>query len=543
MDTTYDAIIVGGGPAGLSAAIYMARARFHVLVIEKEKMGGQITITSEVVNYPGIPVTDGTKLTAAMVRQAENFGAEFLTSEVTRLELSGDYKIVHTSRGDFKALGIIYAGGAHPRLAGFDGEESFRGHGVAYCATCDGEFFTDRTIFVIGGGYAAVEEGIFLTKYGSKIVMVVRGDDFSINSAAVEELKENPKVTILYHMLVEKVEGDSAVHRVTLKDRKTGRETVYDAGEKDFYGVFVFVGYSPESGLLKNQVELDESGYVITDRDQKTNVDGVYAAGDICVKNLRQVVTAVSDGAIAATSLEKYLGKQFRKLNLKRTYVKKVEKKEEPKAEAGSAEEGAFLDSETRQALAPVLDRFEKNITLRLYKDDTEISVENEKLLRELAGLSLKVSYESVDSLPGKEHTISILSADGSEAGLYFHGVPGGHEFNSFILAMYNTAGPGQDVGEEMQKAIDGISSEKKLTIAVSLSCTMCPDLVAAAERIAADNPNVTVDVYDLAHYPEMQQKYNIMSVPCLIINDDEKNIHFGKKGVAEILDMLKDKD
>lgn len=537
MDTVYDAIIVGGGPAGLSAAIYMARARFHVLVIEKEKMGGQITITSEVVNYPGIFHTSGEKLTSEMIRQAKAFGAEFLSADVTGLELEGDYKTVHTSRGDFKALGIIYAGGAHPRLAGFTGETEFRGHGVAYCATCDGEFFTGRTIFVIGGGYAAVEEGLFLTKYGKKIIMVIRGDDFSIDSAAVEELKEHPQVTILYHTQVEKVEGDSAVRRVVLKDRKTGEETVYTADDGDFYGVFVFVGYAPENGLLQGKVDLNPQGYVITDRDQKTNIDGVYAAGDICVKNLRQVVTAVSDGAVAATSLEKYLGSQYRKLHMKRTYVKKVEPKEEPKAEAAKAEEGAFLDDDTRGALKPVLDRFEKPITLRLYKDDSELSYEDEKLLKELASLSDKVSYEMKNAEPGLEHTISIVRNDGTEAGLYFHGVPGGHEFNSFILAMYNTAGPGQDIGEDNEKRIAAIQDKKDVTIAVSLSCTMCPDLVAAAERIAAASDKVTVHVYDLAHYPDLQNKHNIMSVPCLIVND--KDIHFGKKGVAELLDIL----
>lgn len=537
MDTVYDAIIVGGGPAGLSAAIYMARARFHVLVIEKEKMGGQITITSEVVNYPGIFHTSGEKLTSEMIRQAKAFGAEFLSADVTGLELGGDYKTVHTSRGDFKALGIIYAGGAHPRLAGFTGETEFRGHGVAYCATCDGEFFTGRTIFVIGGGYAAVEEGLFLTKYGKKIIMVIRGDDFSIDSAAVEELKEHPQVTILYHTQVEKVEGDSAVRRIVLKDRKTGEETVYTADDGDFYGVFIFVGYAPENGLLQGKVDLNPQGYVITDRDQKTNIDGVYAAGDICVKNLRQVVTAVSDGAVAATSLEKYLGSQYRKLHMKRTYVKKVEPKEEPKAEAAKAEEGAFLDDDTRGALKPVLDRFEKPITLRLYKDDSELSYEDEKLLKELASLSDKVSYEMKNAEPGLEHTISIVRNDGTEAGLYFHGVPGGHEFNSFILAMYNTAGPGQDIGEENEKRIAAIQDKIDVTIAVSLSCTMCPDLVAAAERIAAASDKVTVHVYDLAHYPDLQNKYNIMSVPCLIVND--KDIHFGKKGVAELLDIL----
>ncbi|MGN0954263.1 FAD-dependent oxidoreductase [Dialister sp.] len=537
MNNVYDAIIVGGGPAGLSAAIYMARARFHVLVIEKEKMGGQITITAEVVNYPGIFSTNGEKLTSEMIRQAKAFGAEFLSAEVTGLEMEGDFKTVHTSRGDFKTLGIVYAGGAHPRLAGFSGETEFRGHGVAYCATCDGEFFTGRTIFVVGGGYAAVEEGLFLTKYGKEVIMVIRGDDFSISSAAVEELKENPHVKILYHTQVEKVEGDSAVRRVTLKDRKTGEEKVYTADSGDFYGVFVFVGYAPENGLLQGKVDLDPRGYVITDRDQKTNIDGVYAAGDICVKNLRQVVTAVSDGAVAATSLEKYLGSQYRKLNMKRTYVKKVEVREEPKANAAEAEEGAFLDNDTRQALKPVLDRFVHPIVLRLYKDDTELSFEDEKLMKELASLSDKVSYEVKDAVPGLEHTLSIVKQNGEEAGLYFHGVPGGHEFNSFILAMYNTAGPGQDVGEESEKRIRALKQKKDLTIAVSLSCTMCPDLVAAAERIAAENDQVTVHVYDLAHYPKLQEKYHIMSVPCLIVN--ENDVHFGKKGVSELLDIL----
>lgn len=175
-----------------------------------------------------------------------------------------------------------------------------------------------------------------------------------------------------------------------------------------------------------------------------------------------------------------------------------------------------------------MLDRFEKPITLRLYKDDSELSYEDEKLLKELASLSDKVSYEMKNAEPGLEHTISIVRNDGTEAGLYFHGVPGGHEFNSFILAMYNTAGPGQDIGEDNEKRIAAIQDKKDVTIAVSLSCTMCPDLVAAAERIAAASDKVTVHVYDLAHYPDLQNKYNIMSVPCLIVND--KDIHFGKK-------------
>ncbi len=536
MSNIYDAIIVGGGPAGLSAAIYMARARFRVLVIEKEKLGGQITITSEVVNYPGILSTTGEKLTADMARQAQAFGAEFLTATVTSLELAGDYKTVHTDRGDFQALGVVYAAGAHPRQAGFTGEAEFRGHGVAYCATCDGEFFTGKDIFVIGGGYAAVEEGLFLTKYGKHIYMVVRGDDFSISTAAVKELKSHPHVTVLYHTQVERIEGDMAVRQVVLQDRRTGELTRYQVAPGDFYGVFVFVGYAPENALLQGQVELNPQGYVLTDRNQKTNLDGVYAAGDICVKNLRQVVTAVSDGAIAATSLERYLGDQYRKLHIQRVYAPKAATPKPEENKPAAAEAGAFLDDETRQALSPVLARLERPLLLRLYDDGSDGSLENKKLLQELSSLCSKLSYEICNATEDRRNTLVICDKDGQEMGMNFHGVPGGHEFNSFILALYNAAGPGQAISEAVQQQIASLSGPIHMEIAVSLSCTMCPDLVAAAERIAAERSDVVVDVYDLSHYPEMQKKYNIMSVPCLIVDGA---VHFGKKNVEQLVDLL----
>lgn len=540
MNTTYDAIIVGGGPSGLTAAIYMARARFHVLVIEKETFGGQIRITSEVVNYPGILNIDGAQLTETMRQQAENFGAEFLSAEVTSLELEGDYKTVHTTRGDFKAMGIVYAAGAHPRRAGFTGEEAFKGRGVAYCATCDGEFFSGRDIFVIGGGYSAIEEGLFLTRYAKKLYMVVRRDEFSISNAEVEELLENPKVEVLYNTEVSLVDGEHSLQRVVLKNRKTGEEKTYNVPGGDYCGVFVFTGYSPENGLVKGKVELDPSGYIITDRDQKTNIDGVYAAGDICVKHLRQVVTAVSDGAIAATSLEKYLGGQYRKLGIKREYSKKPKPAAKPEAaKSGVSSGGSFLDENMKAALAPVFARFEDSILLRLYTDDSRMTEENREILEDLSGMTDKIKIELVPS-PNEEmkHTIEILDKDGTPKGMRFHGVPGGHEFNSFVLAMYNAAGPGQDVGEETEKRIASISSEKRIQIAVSLSCTMCPDLVMAAERIAAANPHVSVDVYDLQYYPKLKEAHNIMSVPCMIINDSD--VHFGKKSLAELLDILK---
>lgn len=538
MTKRYDAVIVGGGPAGLSAAIYLARAQFRVLVLEKEKIGGQITITNEVVNYPGVLKTDGETLTATMRRQAENFGAEILVAEVKCLSLSGDWKEIETDRGTFEALGIVYAAGAHPRLAGFAGEAEFRGHGVAYCATCDGEFFTDKEIFVVGGGFAAVEEGLFLTRYGKKVHMLVRGEDFSISAPVVDEVKAHPKIDISYHTEVAEVAGDSAVRSVTLRDRKTGEERALTAAAGDNFGVFVFTGYAPENALIKGQIELDERGYVVTDRDQKTNLPGVYAAGDICVKSLRQVVTAVADGAIAATSLEKYLGGQYRKLGLVREAPKKAEKPAEEAKAAPKAAAGAFLDDAIREGLRPVFARFERPILLRLHEDESRASAEDRKLLEELASLTDKIRAEFVPaSGDADKHTISICTADGEELGLRFHGVPGGHEFNSFVLAMYNAAGPGQAVGEENERRIASITSPVKIEIAVSLSCTMCPDLVAAAERIAAANTNVTVDVYDFQYYPEMKKQYNIMSVPCMIVGG--KDVHFGKKSLGDLLSIL----
>jgi len=191
----YDAVIVGGGPAGLTAALYLARARYRVLVVEREHFGGQITITSEVVNYPGVLSASGTELTDTMRQQAEAFGAEMLLAEVEKIDLSGDVKHVKTSRGEISCLAVLLATGASPRRAGFAGEEEFRGHGVAYCATCDGEFFSGRPVFVVGGGFAAAEEAVFLTRYASHVTVLVREDDFTCAKATADATRANPDIS------------------------------------------------------------------------------------------------------------------------------------------------------------------------------------------------------------------------------------------------------------------------------------------------------------------------------------------------------------
>ena len=194
MNNLYDVVVIGGGPAGLTAALYLARAKYRVVVVEKENFGGQITITHEVVNYPGVGKTSGKALTETMRKQAESFGAEFMLAEVESLDMEGDVKTIKTSRGELKAFGVLLATGAHPRMVGFEGEEDFRGRGVAYCATCDGEFFTGKEVFVVGGGFAAAEESVFLTKFARHVTILVRKDDFSCAASVADQARNHEKI-------------------------------------------------------------------------------------------------------------------------------------------------------------------------------------------------------------------------------------------------------------------------------------------------------------------------------------------------------------
>lgn len=218
--------------------------------------------------------------------------------------------------GQYKALGVVLATGANPRKLGFKGEKVFQGRGVAYCATCDGEFFTGLEVFVIGGGFAAVEEGIFLTKYAKKVTLIVRGDDFTCAKTVAEQAKKEEKIDIKFNTEIVEAGGEHMVSFARFKNSRTGEEWTHQAGEDGGFGIFVFAGYVPNTSWIKGKVDCNEQGYLITDASQKTSVDGVYAAGDVCIKNLRQVVTAVSDGAVAATSLEKHVSLIHEKLQI-----------------------------------------------------------------------------------------------------------------------------------------------------------------------------------------------------------------------------------
>ena len=536
MAEMYDVVVVGGGPAGLTAAIYLARACYRVIVVEKEKFGGQITITSEVVNYPGYETISGTELTDRMRRQAESFGAEFMLAEVKSLDMSGTIKKVQTSRGELECFGVLLATGAHPRMIGFKGEAEYRGHGVAYCATCDGEFFTGKPVFVVGGGFAAAEESVFLTKYASHVTILIRGDDFSCAKAVADETRANPKITVLTNTEVIEVTGDDVLHSITYRNKKTGEVTTF-APENDTFGVFVFAGYSPSTELVKGIAEINEQGYIITDAQKKTTCEGLYAAGDVCIKTLRQVVTATGDGALAATELEKYAAKLQKDTGIK-PQQPVTRKSHDNKPEPESAPASELFTPEMTAQLNTVFGRMQDSLILRLYLDGSDVSRELEGYVNELASLTDKLKVERAEDTSGVDTPcVKVLRSDGSESGMAFHGVPGGHEFQSFVLGLYNMAGPGQKIDDALKNRVQSFTKDTHMNIMVSLSCTMCPELVTSAQRIASLNNHVKTDIYDLAHFPAMREKYNVMSVPCYVINDGKPM--FGKKNIEQLMDVL----
>ena len=536
MENLYDVIIVGGGPAGLTAALYLARAKYRVLVLEKEQFGGQISITHEVVNYPGIAKTSGKALTDTIQQQAESFGAEFRLAEATGFDFSGQIKRVHTDQGEYRCFGVLLATGARPRTVGFKGEEEHKGRGVAYCATCDGEFFTGKEIFVIGGGYAAAEESVFLTKFARHVTVLIRKDDFACAASVAEQAKNHEKITVLTNTVMEEVSGEDGLTYARYQNTATGEVTEYQSQET--FGVFVFAGYEPDTAGVKDAVELNEQGYIVTDAAQRTNVEGVYAAGDVCIKPLRQVVTATADGALAATELEKYVAAMQRKTGL-RPEISVPKPKQETVSPEPSGESAELFTPQMRQQLDSVFGRMERKLLLKLHLDSRPVSAELESFITALGALSEQLAVEVAQTQQPFTPCVEVCFADGTPTGLAFHGVPSGHEFTSFVLGLYNAAGPGQAMDEDVRQQIAAITKPVDLKILVTLSCTMCPDLVVAVQRIAAANPNVNAHVYDIRHFEQVKDKYKVMSVPCLVINDEK--LSFGKKTIRQVLELIRE--
>jgi thioredoxin reductase (NADPH) len=308
MSKLYDVIVIGGGPAGLSASLYAGRSRLSVLMLERAKDGGQIAMTSEVENYPGcLEGESGPTLIDRMSKQAEHFGTEKVYDEIVEAKLEGAEKVLVGKKGEYRAKSVIIATGASARPIGCKNEKDFVGKGISFCATCDASFFEDFEVYVVGGGDTAVEEAMYLTKFARKVTVIHRRDELRAAKSIQEKAFKNEKLNFMWDTVVEEVSGDGILDTMIVKNKKTGELTTIKADEEDgTFGLFGFIGYLPKTDIFVDKIEL-QNGYVVTDDNMKTNVPGVFAAGDVRVKSLRQVVTAAADGAIAATQAEKYI--------------------------------------------------------------------------------------------------------------------------------------------------------------------------------------------------------------------------------------------
>ncbi|MBR5318141.1 MAG: FAD-dependent oxidoreductase [Peptococcaceae bacterium] len=306
-ENLYDLIIIGGGPAGLSAGIYGGRARMKTLILEKGSLGGRAFTTREIVNYPGYKETTGPDLMKDMAEHAQSFGVEVKKEEVKSVDFSGDIKVVKTKKHDYQAKAVIIATGTEARVLGIPGERELNGMGVAYCATCDAEFTEGQDVVVVGSGDQAIEEGMFIAKFAKSITVIVLHDEGQLdcNKQAAEKAFAHPKMNFVWNSVLESIEGEDEVTGVKIKNTKTGEITDFACGY-----VFFFVGMVPGTKCVQGQMELDGRGWVHTNEMMETNVPGVFAVGDVRAKYLRQVSTAIGDGAVAATAAERYIEEQ-----------------------------------------------------------------------------------------------------------------------------------------------------------------------------------------------------------------------------------------
>lgn len=304
MDEIFDVAIIGGGPAGLSAGIYSARARMKTIILNSGSFGGQMILTDEVANYPGVEQTKGFNLAAVMKKQAKDFGCKLLSNiEIIKYNIKDDIKTLDLRDGrQIKSRGIIFATGGRPRLLGVPGEDEFRGKGISFCATCDGDFFTGKEVIVVGGGNSALEEAMSLTKYASKVTIIHQFDHFQAFDAVVAEAKDNPKLDFIMESKIIEFIGENKLEAVKIEHIPLGSQNIIKID-----GVFIFIGYIPNTEGLENILNLNDKAEIIVDNNMYTGIPGVYAAGDSIAKKFRQITTAVADGTVAALSLAEYL--------------------------------------------------------------------------------------------------------------------------------------------------------------------------------------------------------------------------------------------
>lgn len=598
---TYDVAIIGAGCAGLTAGIYAGRAKLKTAIFEKQQPGGQAATTDEIANYPGFEHITGPELMERMAAQAQSFGAELITADVTKVNLKTEPKTITAGEQVYHAHTVIIATGANPKKLGFEGEETFRGRGVGYCATCDGFFFQGKDIFVIGGGYSAAEEALYLTRFGKKVTVVVRKDQFKCAQSIVDKVMADPKIEVWFNTELVRAYGDSLLKGAVFRNNVTGEEKVYEVSEEDgIFGIFVFVGYTPDTKLFTDQLTLDEYGYIDTEENMRTELPGVFAAGDVRKKQLRQLVTATSDGAIAAVGAEKFLTEfqekngtpvdeleevQKGRLNeyppdgkkdvpYRRTTDPDGGKNREPAGtglghsentkpghssdtvtehsgnthDKSGSTESKLLTPQLREQVREIFSGLKKSVEMIMIADPKNPkSEEMETFLKDFCSLGSQLTlhvYRLGENKEAEEKiqfnrvlSVALLDENGCYTGIKFSGIPAGHEFNSLVMAVCHASGLEMSLSGDLRKRIESIEKDVYIQIAVSLSCHFCPEVVMAAQQIAVLNPNVQAEMVDIGCFPDLRQQYNIMSVPAVIIN--QSAVTFGKKTVEELLEII----
>lgn len=535
MSKIYDAIIIGGGPAGLTSGIYGGRAKLNILIIEKDNLGGQISLTEEVINYPGILKITGSKLMENMREQAKNFGVNFIKDKVIKIDFANKIKKVITEQGEYEGYNIIIASGLIHKELNFRGEKEYRGRGISYCSICDGEFFIDKDIFVIGAGFAACEEALYLTRYGKKVYIIAREPEFTCSKTIGDKVFANNKIEVMFNSEILEVSGDNLIRKVKIKNNINDEIKEYSSTDNENIGVFIFVGQKPETEIYKNQIKLDEDGYIVTDELMRTNIDKVFAVGDIRKKSLRQVVTAVADGAIAINQVEEK----------NQDSEELVEKFEDKKTEIIEETKKLNLFSdEMIKVLKENLKNISNKVELILVKSSKE--EENRNILEfinEFQQITDKVQFNILEAdnevIDKKllERLPAFFFKKNNDIKIKYSTVPLGQELESFIGAINEIYGEKVEVRENLLNRIKKIDKKINVKIGVSLKCTRCPQTVKVNQIIANNNENISLEIIDVVTHKNFKTKYDIVGVPAMVINDN--NLYFGQMSLEEMIEII----
>ena len=531
----YDAIIIGGGPAGLTSGIYGGRAKLNILIIEKDNLGGQISLTEEVINYPGILKITGSKLMENMREQAKNFGVNFIKDKVVKIDFANKIKKVITEQGEYEGYNIIIASGLIHKELNFRGEKEYRGKGISYCSICDGEFFIDKDIFVVGAGFAACEEALYLTRYGKKVYIIAREPEFTCSKTIGDKVFANNKIEVMFNSEILEVSGDNLVRKVKIKNNVNNEIKEYSSIDNENIGVFIFVGQKPETEIYKNQIKLNEDGYIVTDELMRTNIDKVFAVGDIRQKSLRQVVTAVADGAIAINQVEEK--NQDSEELVEKFEDKKIETIEETK------KLNLFSD-EMIKTLKENLKNISNKVELILVKSGKEEENRNTlEFINEFQQITDKVQFNILEAdnevIDKKllERLPAFFFKKSNDIKIKYSTVPLGQELESFIGAINEIYGGKIEIRENLLNRIKKIDKKINVKIGVSLKCTRCPQTVKVNQIIANNNENISLEIIDVVTHKNFKTKYDIVGVPAMVINDN--NLYFGQMSLEEMIEII----